>query len=48
MLLWKFALLQVDVMLKKLPGEEFGPDIDIREYSIFDNPSLPLEVNKCQ
>lgn len=35
-------------MLKELPEEEFGPGIDIREYSILDNPSLPLEVNSCQ
>jgi hypothetical protein len=31
-------------MLKELPKEEFGPGIDIREYSILDNPSLPSEV----
>jgi hypothetical protein len=31
-------------MLKELPEEEFGPRIDIREYSILDNPSLPSEV----
>ena len=35
-------------MLKELPKEEFGPGIDIREYSILDNPSLPSEVNKCE
>jgi len=34
-------------MLKKLPEEEFGPEIGIREYSMLDNPSLPLEVSKC-
>jgi hypothetical protein len=34
-------------MLKELPEEEFGPRIDIREYSILDNPSLPSEVNRC-
>jgi len=33
-------------MLKKLPEEEFGPQIDFREYSILDNPSLPSEVIK--
>ncbi|MCI30298.1 hypothetical protein A2U01_0051507 [Trifolium medium] len=33
-------------MLKELPEEEFGPRIDIREYSILDNPSLPSEVKK--
>ncbi|MED6121700.1 hypothetical protein PIB30_032701 [Stylosanthes scabra] len=37
-------VFEVNVMLKKLPEEEFGPEIDIREYSILDNPSLPLEV----
>ncbi|KAG4938525.1 hypothetical protein JHK85_045274 [Glycine max] len=36
----------VNVMLKKLPEEEFGPQIDFREYSILDNPSLPSEVKK--
>lgn len=40
--------MQVNVMLKKLPEEDFGPEIDIREYSILDNPSVPSEVNKCQ
>jgi hypothetical protein len=40
-------MLQVNVMLKKLPEEEFGPEIGIREYSMLDNPSLPPEVNKC-
>lgn len=34
-------------MLKKLPEEDFGPGIDFREYSIFDNPSLPSEVNNA-
>jgi len=33
-------------MLKELPEEEFGSGVDIREYSILDNPSLPSEVNK--
>jgi hypothetical protein len=44
----KCTLLQVNAMLNELPEEEFGPDIDFREYSILDNPSLPSEVNKCQ
>lgn len=44
-LLLKSTLLQVNVMLKQLPEEEFGPGIDIREYSLLDNPSLPSEVN---
>lgn len=39
-------VFEVNVMLKKLPEEEFGPQIDIREYSIFDNPSMPSEVKK--
>ncbi|XP_015950671.1 arabinosyltransferase XEG113 [Arachis duranensis] len=37
-------VFEVNVMLKKLPEEEFGPEIAIREYSIIDNPSLPSEV----
>lgn len=44
--LQKCTLLQVNAMLKELPEEEFGPGIDIREYSILDNPILPSEVNK--
>lgn len=47
MLIWKCSVLQVNVMLKKLPEEDFGPGIDFREYSIFDNPSLPAEVNNA-
>ncbi|KHN03113.1 hypothetical protein glysoja_049543 [Glycine soja] len=39
-------VFEVNVMLKKLPEEEFGPQIDFREYSILDNPSLPSEVKK--
>ncbi|KAK7250704.1 hypothetical protein RIF29_33306 [Crotalaria pallida] len=39
-------VFEVNVMLKKLPEEEFGPGIDIKEYSILDNPSLPAEVKK--
>ncbi|KAK7360441.1 hypothetical protein VNO77_02434 [Canavalia gladiata] len=39
-------VFEVNVMLKKLPEEEFGPEIDIREYSILDNPSLPSEVKR--
>ncbi|KAK2408633.1 Nucleotide-diphospho-sugar transferase family protein [Trifolium repens] len=37
-------VFEVNVMLKKLPEEEFGPEIGIREYSMLDNPSLPPEV----
>ena len=32
-------------MLKDLPVEEFGPDINIREYSFLENPYMPQEVN---
>ncbi|KAJ1396827.1 Tetratricopeptide-like helical domain superfamily [Sesbania bispinosa] len=39
-------VFEVNVMLKELPVEEFGSGIDIREYSILDNPSLPSEVKK--
>ncbi|XP_045813735.1 arabinosyltransferase XEG113-like [Trifolium pratense] len=39
-------VFEVNVMLKELPEEEFGPRIDIREYSILDNPSLPSEMKK--
>ncbi|KAJ1434121.1 Nucleotide-diphospho-sugar transferase [Sesbania bispinosa] len=37
-------VFEVNVMLNKLPEEEFGPEIDFREYSILDNPALPSEV----
>ncbi|XP_028756023.1 arabinosyltransferase XEG113 isoform X1 [Neltuma alba] len=37
-------VFEVNVMLQALPEEEFGPGIGIREYSILDNPSMPLEV----
>ncbi|KAF7809527.1 arabinosyltransferase XEG113-like [Senna tora] len=37
-------VFEVNVMLKELPEEEFGPGIGIREYSILDNPALPKEV----
>ncbi|KAK8471618.1 hypothetical protein PHAVU_003G278500 [Phaseolus vulgaris] len=37
-------VFEVNVMLKKLPEEEFGPQIDFREYSTLDNPSLPSEI----
>ncbi|TVU46317.1 hypothetical protein EJB05_05843 [Eragrostis curvula] len=36
----------VHVMLKDLPEEEFGPHIDFREYSFFENPSLPKQVKE--
>ncbi|GLT91371.1 hypothetical protein SLE2022_092620 [Rubroshorea leprosula] len=37
-------MFEVNVMLKDLPAEEFGPAINIREYSFLDNPSLPKQV----
>lgn len=43
-LLWT----QVNVMLKELPEEIFGPQINIREYSFFDNPLMPKQVNEYQ
>lgn len=36
--------LQVNVMLREQPEEEFGPGISFREYSLFDNPLMPQEV----
>ncbi|XP_042502286.1 arabinosyltransferase XEG113-like, partial [Macadamia integrifolia] len=48
-------VFEVNVMLKDLPEEEFGPRIDFREYSFLDNPLLPeqvkeswLDVQLCQ
>ncbi|KAL6501821.1 hypothetical protein OROGR_026954 [Orobanche gracilis] len=48
-------VFEVNVMLKELPEEEFGPGIHIREYSFFNNPSMPqqlkdswLDVHLCQ
>lgn len=48
-------VFEVNVMLKKLPEEEFGPGVNIREYSFLDNLSVPkkvkeswLEVQLCQ
>ncbi|KAH9614722.1 hypothetical protein KSS87_019584 [Heliosperma pusillum] len=45
----------VNVMLQDMSEQEFGPKIDIREYSFLDNPSLPkqvkeswLDVHLCQ
>ncbi|KAB1226246.1 hypothetical protein CJ030_MR1G019553 [Morella rubra] len=38
--------LQVNVMLKELPEEEFGPRINIREYSFLENPLLPKQVKE--
>jgi hypothetical protein len=36
---------QINVMLKNLPESEFGPQIDFREYSFLQNPSLPKHVS---
>lgn len=35
-------------MLKDLAVEEFGPAINIREYSFLNNPLLPQQVNEYQ
>lgn len=39
-------VFEVNVMLKDLPIEEFGPKINIREYSFLDNPALPKQVKE--
>ncbi|OVA18359.1 Reticulon [Macleaya cordata] len=39
-------VFEVNVMLRAQPEEEFGPGIDIREYSFLDNPLLPKEVKE--
>ncbi|XP_048132086.1 arabinosyltransferase XEG113 isoform X3 [Rhodamnia argentea] len=36
----------VNVMLKEMPEDEFGPGINIREYSLLDNPSMPKQVKE--
>ncbi|XP_051137069.1 arabinosyltransferase XEG113-like [Andrographis paniculata] len=48
-------VFEINVMLKKLPEEEFGPGIRFREYSLFDNPRMPgkvkdswLDVHLCR
>ncbi|XP_044505463.1 arabinosyltransferase XEG113-like isoform X5 [Mangifera indica] len=48
-------VFEINVMLQDMPLEDFGPSIGIREYTFFDNPSLPkqvkeswLEVHLCQ
>lgn len=33
-------------MLKEMPEDEFGPGINIREYSLLDNPLMPKEVKE--
>lgn len=37
-------VFEVQTMLKALPEEEFGPGINIREHSFFDNPLMPARV----
>ncbi|KAL1552668.1 arabinosyltransferase XEG113-like protein [Salvia divinorum] len=37
-------VFEVNVMLKELGVEEFGPEINIREYSFLENPYMPQEV----
>ncbi|KAK9277375.1 hypothetical protein L1049_006918 [Liquidambar formosana] len=39
-------VFEVNVMLKEHPEEEFGPGINIREYSFFDNPYMPKQVKE--
>ncbi|KAJ4903651.1 xyloglucanase 113 [Raphanus sativus] len=39
-------VFEVNIMLKEMPEEEFGPGIGIREYSFLDNPSLPKQVKE--
>ncbi|XP_022941191.1 arabinosyltransferase XEG113-like [Cucurbita moschata] len=39
-------VFEVNVMLKDLPEEEFGPGINFREYSFLDNPLLPKQVKE--
>ncbi|KNA24990.1 hypothetical protein SOVF_010650 [Spinacia oleracea] len=39
-------VFEVNVMLRDLSQQEFGPHIDIREYSFLDNPALPLKVKE--
>ncbi|KAF9612856.1 hypothetical protein IFM89_004266 [Coptis chinensis] len=39
-------VFEVNVMLKGLPEEQFGPKIDFREYSFLNNPLLPKQVKE--
>ncbi|KAJ7953290.1 arabinosyltransferase [Quillaja saponaria] len=41
-------VFEVNVMLQKLPEDEFGPGINIREYSLFDNPSMLAQVKESR
>ncbi|XP_078446080.1 arabinosyltransferase XEG113-like [Wolffia australiana] len=37
-------VFQIGYMISELPEDYFGPKIDFREYSFFDNPRVPNEV----
>ncbi|GFZ08613.1 xyloglucanase 113 [Actinidia rufa] len=39
-------VFEVNVMLKEMAEEEFGPGINLREYSFFDNPLMPKQVKE--
>ncbi|KAF6158859.1 hypothetical protein GIB67_012502 [Kingdonia uniflora] len=39
-------VFEVNVMMKELPEEDFGPGISFREYSFIDNPLLPKQVKE--
>ncbi|KAJ7943988.1 arabinosyltransferase [Quillaja saponaria] len=41
-------VFEVNIMLKELSEDEFGPRINIREYSLFDNPSMPTQVKESR
>ncbi|XP_077234770.1 arabinosyltransferase XEG113-like [Tasmannia lanceolata] len=41
-------VFEVNVMLRELPDEEFGPRIDFREYSFLENRLLPKQVKDSQ
>lgn len=39
-------VFEINVMLRDLPEIEFGPQIEFREYSIFENPYMPAQVKE--
>lgn len=39
-------VFEVNVMLKDWPEEEYGPQINFREYSFFENPLMPRQVKE--
>lgn len=39
-------VFEVNIMLKDMPENEFGPPIRIREYSLFDHSLMPKEVKE--